>query len=144
MKDEYQEIKELLPHREPFLLVDRLVAVDEHGCIAEHLFRGDEQFFKGHFPHYPVVPGVLLIEMMAQSGGAGLREFGILPSDSLFMLGTVEKAKFRHQVRPGNLAVIEITNLRVSQVMIRQSGIVKVNGRVAAEATWMCLVGSRQ
>jgi 3-hydroxyacyl-[acyl-carrier-protein] dehydratase len=135
------EIEELLPHREPFLFVDEIVSADEGQIVAKHVFTENEFFFKGHFPRYPVVPGVILIETMAQSGGAGLRKLGILSGGSLFFLGTVDKVKFRRQVRPGDEVRSEIRNLRISSRMIRQSGKAYVGGELAAEAEWMCLVG---
>ena len=66
------DIKSLLPHREPFLFVDAIISADEKGCVCEHTFTENEFFFKGHFPEYPVVPGVILCETMAQAGGAAL------------------------------------------------------------------------
>jgi 3-hydroxyacyl-[acyl-carrier-protein] dehydratase len=137
-----KEIEELLPHRPPFLFVDEIVQADAQKITARHIFTEKEFFFAGHFPQYPVVPGVILIETMAQSGGAGLRKLGILGDGALFFLATVDKAKFRRQVRPGDEAVLEITNLRVSSRMIKQSGKCMVDGEIAAEAEWMCLVGS--
>lgn len=137
-----EHIEGLLPHRDPFLFVDRLESATEQTIVGTRCFREDESFFRGHFPEYPVVPGVLLIEMMAQCGGAGVKEAGLVDRDGLFFLGTVEKAKFRRQVRPGDTVRIEITNDRISPRVIRQSGVVSVEGQKAAEATWMCLVGS--
>jgi 3-hydroxyacyl-[acyl-carrier-protein] dehydratase len=137
-----KEIEELLPHRAPFLFVDEIIQADTQKITARHVFTEKEFFFAGHFPRYPVVPGVILIETMAQSGGAGLRKLGILGDGALFFLATVDKVKFRRQVRPGDEAVLEITNLRVSSRMIRQSGKCTVGGEIAAEAEWMCLVGS--
>ena len=136
------EIEELLPHRDPFLFVDGIVQADEKKIIATHVFTEKEFFFKGHFPEYPVVPGVILVETMAQSGGAGLRKLGILGEKSLFFLATVDKVKFRRQIRPGDEVRSEIVNLRVSQKMIKQSGKAYVGDELAAEAEWMCLVGS--
>ncbi|MCL2834500.1 MAG: 3-hydroxyacyl-ACP dehydratase FabZ [Treponema sp.] len=135
------EIESLLPHREPFLFVDKIVSADKEKIVAEHLFTEKEFFFKGHFPQYPVTPGVILIETMAQSGGAGLRKLGILGADGLFFLATVDKVKFRRQVKPGDTVRSEITNLRVSPKMIKQSGKAFVDDELAAEAEWMCLVG---
>jgi 3-hydroxyacyl-[acyl-carrier-protein] dehydratase len=161
------EIEQLLPHRKPFLFVDEIIesagripadagtglsapircansasipcATDK--IIAEHIFTEEEFFFKGHFPQYPVVPGVILIETMAQSGGAGLRKRGVLGEGALFFLATVDKVKFRRQVRPGEKVRSEIVNLRVSPKMIKQSGKAFVGDELAAEAEWMCIVG---
>jgi 3-hydroxyacyl-[acyl-carrier-protein] dehydratase len=134
------EIEKLLPHREPFLFVDEIVSADNEKITAKHVFTDKEFFFKGHFPEYPVVPGVILVETMAQSGGAGLRRLGILGGDALFFLGTVDKVKFRRQVRPGEEVRSEIVNLRVSARMIKQAGKAYVGDELVAEAEWMCLV----
>jgi 3-hydroxyacyl-[acyl-carrier-protein] dehydratase len=107
------------------------------------VFSENEFFFKGHFPEYPVVPGVILIETMAQSGGAGLRKLGVLGSDALFFLASVDKVKFRRQVRPGDEVRSEIVNLRVSPRMVKQSGKAYVGDELAAEAEWMCIVGNK-
>jgi 3-hydroxyacyl-[acyl-carrier-protein] dehydratase len=137
-----KEIETLLPHRAPFLFVDEILSADSGAVTARHVFGEGEFFFKGHFPRYPVVPGVILVETMAQSGGAGLRKLGILGEEALFFLATVDKVKFRRQVRPGEEVRSEIKNLRVSPRMIKQSGRAFVGGELAAEAEWMCLVGS--
>jgi 3-hydroxyacyl-[acyl-carrier-protein] dehydratase len=135
------EIENLLPHREPFLFVDEIVEADEKKIVAKHVFTEKEFFFQGHFPEYPVVPGVILVETMAQSGGAGLRKTGALGDKALFFLAAVDKVKFSRQVRPGDEVRSEIENLRVSQRMIKQSGKAYVGEELAAEAEWMCLVG---
>jgi 3-hydroxyacyl-[acyl-carrier-protein] dehydratase len=136
-------IENLLPHREPFLFVDEIIEATNDKITAKHVFTEKEFFFTGHFPEYPVVPGVILIETMAQSGGAGLRKLGILDGDALFFLATVDKVKFRRQVRPGDEVRSEITNLRISKQMIKQQGKAFVGDELAAEAEWMCLVGSK-
>jgi 3-hydroxyacyl-[acyl-carrier-protein] dehydratase len=138
------EIEQLLPHRVPFLFVDEIVAADNKQIIAKHVFTEKEFFFAGHFPEYPVVPGVILIETMAQSGGAGLRKLGVLSGDALFFLASVDKVKFRRQVRPGEEVRSEIENLRISPKMIKQSGKAYVGDELAAEAEWLCLVGSEK
>ncbi|MCL1994452.1 MAG: 3-hydroxyacyl-ACP dehydratase FabZ [Spirochaetes bacterium] len=136
------EIEGLLPHRDPFLFVSEIVEASKEKIVAKRVFTEKDFFFKGHFPEYPVVPGVILIETMAQSGGAGLRKIGVLGGDALFFLATVDKVKFRRQVRPGDEVRSEIENLRISPKMIKQSGKAFVGDELAAEAEWMCLVGS--
>jgi len=142
MSETLNEIENLLPHREPFLFVDEITEAGSEKIVARHVFTEKEFFFKGHFPDYPVVPGVVLIETMAQSGGAGLRKAGILAGNSLFFLATVDKVKFRRQVRPGEEVRSEIENLRVSPKMIKQAGKAYVGDELAAEAEWMCLVSN--
>jgi 3-hydroxyacyl-[acyl-carrier-protein] dehydratase len=138
-----REIEELLPHREPFLFIDEVVRADRYRITAKHVFTDKEFFFKGHFPEYPVTPGVILIETMAQAGGAGLRKIGLLPDNALFFLATVDRVKFRKQVRPNEEVHLEIKNLRVSPKMIKQSGKAFIGEELVAEAEWMCLVGVR-
>jgi len=138
-----EEIEKLLPHRDPFLFVDEIIEATKEKIVAKRVFTEKEYFFKGHFPEYPVVPGVILVETMAQCGGAGLRKLGVMGDDALFFFATVDKVKFRRQVRPGDEVRCEIENLRVSPKMIKQQGKAYVGDEVAAEAEWMCLVGSK-
>jgi len=109
--------------------------------VAYKTFTSKEFFFAGHFPGYPVVPGVILVETMAQCGGAGVRLVEKPAEGSLFFLASVEKAKFRRQVKPDELVRIVVTNLRISPRMIRQAGKAFVGEELAAEAEWLCLVG---
>ncbi len=134
-------IEELLPHRDPFLFVDRIERTDEQEITGYKLFKPTEFFFKGHFPEYPVVPGVILVETMAQCGGAGVRSLGLLPGNALFFLATIEKAKFRSQVRPGDEVKMVVENVRISPRMLKQRGKAYVGDILAAEADWMCIVG---
>ena len=130
----------ILPHRAPFLFVNRVEASKDGKLRASRKFTDDDFFFKGHFPGYPVVPGVILVETLAQAGGAGARVAGVA-GNGLAFLASVEKAKFRRQVRPGDTLDMELENLRVSARVIRQSGKGYVAGELAVEAEWLCLIG---
>jgi len=138
-----KDVKELIPHRTPFLYVDKLDVATADRIVGTRRYNDDEYFFKGHFPGYPVVPGVILVESMAQCGGAGVAQTGIL-EDKLFFLATVDKVKFRRQVLPGDTVRFEVENIQVSARGIRQSGKAYVDDQVAAEASWLCLVGDKQ
>jgi 3-hydroxyacyl-[acyl-carrier-protein] dehydratase len=130
--------KTLIPHREPFLFVDRIEKADETGIVGYRRFPASEAFFAGHFPNFPVVPGVILIETMAQVGGAGLR---IIDPDrpEIYYFATLDRVKFRRQVRPGEEVRVEVTLLRNGKTAVRQAGKAFVGDELAAEAEWMVL-----
>jgi 3-hydroxyacyl-[acyl-carrier-protein] dehydratase len=133
------DIKDLLPHRDPFLFVDRIEKTDDEEVIGFKRFTGSEFFFAGHFPGFPVVPGVILLETLAQCGGAGSRLH--TGNQGLFFLAALDKVKFRRQVRPGDEVRMVIRNLRVTKRMCRQSGMGYVGEELAVEAEWLSLIG---
>ncbi len=135
-----EEIMKLLPHRYPFLLVDRIIECDDQKRIVGlKNVTINEPFFQGHFPGFPVMPGVLQLEAMAQTAGVLLnrmvKEVGRIP---YFM--TIDGAKFRKVVKPGDQLRIEveITNLRSKTV--RFQGKILVDGDVVSEAEMMCML----
>ena len=140
--NEYQKAGiELLPHRSPFLFVDTLLAADESGALGEYTFTLEKNdFFKGHFPDFPVVPGVILIEAMSQVAGAGLIARGILGDKPSFLFAKVEEAKFRKPVRPGDKLVTVVENTRLKRII----GVFTVKGYVGeelvAEAVVTCML----
>jgi 3-hydroxyacyl-[acyl-carrier-protein] dehydratase len=125
------EIKEILPHREPFLFVDEVLTIDEKKIVAKREIRRDEYFFKGHFPSEPIMPGVLMIEALAQTGAVMLlRKYkGAIP---LFM--GIDKARFRKIVRPGDVLIMEVELLQERGTVVKISGVAKVNEDVVCEA----------
>ena len=137
-------IREILPHRYPFLLVDRIEELESDRVVGIKNVTVNEPFFAGHFPDYPVMPGVLIIEAMAQVAGV-LVLSGIPDRQSkLVLLAGVDGAKFRKPVRPGDQLRMEMKILRSRASMAKVSGIATVDGTIVAEAEMLCVLGDRQ
>lgn len=137
-------IQEILPHRYPFLLVDKIVELEPRvRIVGIKQVTINEQFFQGHFPGAPVMPGVLQIEAMAQVGAIlALREFEDRDSKIPFFSG-IEKARFRRPVVPGDTLTIEVVALRIGSKVQKMRGETRVDGQVTAEAEIMCILGDR-
>lgn len=129
------ELLKLLPHRYPFLLVDRIIEVDaDLSCIGIKNVSFNEPFFQGHFPNRPVMPGVLMIEGMAQTAGAICsRSTALDRTPNVFFL-TVDKAKFRRPVLPGDTIEYHMTQIRKRRTMWWFKGEAKVRGELVCEA----------
>jgi 3-hydroxyacyl-[acyl-carrier-protein] dehydratase len=137
-------IQELLPHRYPFLLVDRIVElVPKERIVGIKQVTIGEPFFQGHFPGAPVMPGVLVIEAMAQVGAIlALREMEDRDSKLVLFTG-IETARFRQPVVPGDTLMLEVTALRIGSRIQRMRGEAKVEGKLVAEAIIMSAVADR-
>jgi len=139
-----QAIREILPHRFPMLLVDSILELEEERIVGIKNVTANEPFFSGHFPDYPVMPGVLIIESMAQV--AGVLVLKQIPDrhNKLVLLATVEQAKFRRPVRPGDQLRIEMKVSKRKATMAKMNGTATVDGAVVAEAEVMCKLAERE
>jgi 3-hydroxyacyl-[acyl-carrier-protein] dehydratase len=138
------EIMSVLPHRYPFLLIDRIVEMErKKRIVALKNVTFNEPHFAGHFPNFPIMPGVLIIEALAQAGGALLLT-EIPDRESKLMVFTgIDDAKFRRPVVPGDQLRLEVTVLNWRTSAVRMRGVATVDGKVACEATIMCALTSR-
>jgi 3-hydroxyacyl-[acyl-carrier-protein] dehydratase len=138
------EIMSLLPHRYPFLLIDRVIEMEpRQRIVALKNVTINEPHFTGHFPDYPIMPGVLMVEAIAQAGGALLLA-EIPDRDSKLMVFTsIENARFRRPVTPGDQLRIEVTVLNWRTRVVKMGGSITVDGKVVCDATVMCQMVDR-
>lgn len=135
------EIKNFLPHRYPFLLVDKVLELEEGRYIkAIKNVTVNEPFFNGHFPGKPIMPGVLIIEAMAQSTGLlGFRTMSAEPQpNTLYMLVAVDKARFKRQVEPGDQLILEAEIVKKKGIMWVFNTKATVDGELVASAELIC------
>jgi 3-hydroxyacyl-[acyl-carrier-protein] dehydratase len=137
------DIFHILPHRFPFLLIDRVIEIQrKQRIVAIKNVTINEPFFAGHFPNLPIMPGVLIVEAIAQAGGALLLTEVEDPKNKLIMFTGIERAKFRRPVVPGDQLRIEVElknwRARPSMIAVRMEGIVYVGTKRVAEAVVSC------
>ena len=135
------EIMAILPHRYPFLLIDRVVEIERKTrVVAIKNVTMNEPYFVGHFPDYPIMPGVLQIEAMAQAGGALLlTEFSAAErAEKLMVFTGIEEARFRRPVTPGDQLRIEVKVVNWRSRAVKMAGVITVEGKVVSDATITC------
>lgn len=136
-------ILKLLPHRFPFLLVDRVLELSPDRIVALKNVTYNEPYFPGHFPGAPVMPGVLQIEAMAQAGGLlGSQSEGFDPETHVMLFMAIDAAKFRKPVVPGDQLIIEVVPLRKGKIM-KLRGECKVDGAVVSSAEMLASIAPR-
>ena len=138
-----QAIREILPHRFPMLLVDRIIEMEPDRIVGIKNVTVNEPFFAGHFPEFPVMPGVLIIEAMAQVAGVLVLKEIENRKDKLVLLASVDNAKFRRPVLPGDQLRIEMKMVKRKASVVKMCGQATVDGAVVAEAEVMCKLAER-
>ena len=138
------QIREILPHRYPFLMVDRVVEVTEQRIVAYKNISANEPQFNGHFPTEPILPGVLIVEAMAQAGGLLAHHCGNFdPAKQGMYFMTIDKAKFRRPVRPGDRLDLTVEPLRKGAKVWKFRGRGEIEGDLAGEAEFMATLAPR-
>jgi len=134
------EIQELLPHRYPFLMIDRVTDYEEAKyLVGLKNVSVNEPQFTGHFPKLPVFPGVLILEAMAQATGLlAFKSFGAPAENELYYFASIDKAKFRKPVSPGDQLVIEVEFIKDRRGIALFNGVAKVDGAVVCSAELKC------
>ncbi|MRX73015.1 3-hydroxyacyl-ACP dehydratase FabZ [Bacillus lacus] len=138
-----QAIQEIIPHRYPFLLVDRILEVEEgKRAIGIKNVSANEEFFSGHFPNYPVMPGVLIVEALAQVGAVAMLKMEENQGRLAFFAG-IDNCRFKKQVKPGDQLRLEVEILRLRGSLGKGKGVATVDGQVVCETEIMFGLGEK-
>jgi UDP-3-O-[3-hydroxymyristoyl] N-acetylglucosamine deacetylase/3-hydroxyacyl-[acyl-carrier-protein] dehydratase len=140
---EIEEIMKILPHRYPFLLVDRIIEMEEKRVVAIKNVTINEPFFQGHFPGHPIMPGVLIVEAMAQAGGVLLMGTVDDPESKVVYFMSIDNIKFRKPVKPGDQLRFEVDIIQLRGKVCRIAAVAKVDGAVVCEAEMAAMVRDR-
>lgn len=140
-----RQIMDILPHRYPMLLIDRILEIEpRQRIVGLKNVSANEQFFQGHFPGAPVMPGVLIVEAMAQCGALLFLQNIEDRDEKLFYFGGIDKARFRKPVIPGDQLILEVTTLQARANTAKLRGVAKVDDAVVAEAELLSVMVDRQ
>lgn len=138
------EIMKSLPHRYPFLLVDRVLSREEgKRIVALKNVTANEPFFQGHFPGAPIMPGVLIMECMAQCAALIFLQKTPETEGRLFLFGGIDKARFRRPVVPGDQLILEVETVHRRSNSVKVRGVAKVDGVMVAEAEILSVLGPK-
>ena len=138
-------IERILPHRYPFLLVDRVDEIGEERIVARKMVSRNEPFFNGHFPGHPVMPGVLIIEALAQAGALlAAHVVAFSPETHVVYFMAIDNARFRKPVVPGDMLTLDVVPLRKGKAIWKLKGEAKVGDVVVAEAEMMASIQPRE
>jgi len=138
------EIRGILPHRYPFLLVDRIIELEAERVVGIKNVTANEPFFQGHFPDFPVMPGVLIVEAMAQAAGVLVLKSIPDRDKKLVLLVAIESAKFRKPVVPGDQLRLEMSVIKRKASVAKMAGRATVDGVLVAEAEVMCKLADKE
>ncbi len=138
-----EEIRNILPHRYPMLLVDRILELEPERIVGIKNVTVNEPFFRGHFPDFPVMPGVLIVEAMAQVAGVLVLKSIPDRASRLVLLAGIDNAKFRRPVLPGDQLRIEMTVVKKKASVAKMQGVATVDGAVVAEVEVLCKLADR-